>query len=159
MRHFSISFQEPCWPPFVAALRESVSCTLTSTIPKKHLLQVESGSTVSHDYHDASLHQLSGELLSPSWVEAQLGEQVGSCVNNNSPGVLFASFSLFPGSGGCPRMLVLCGSTITQSFPIHALPMRRGFLQLPTTSNSLFPLSSLSTFHSFFRSFFFFTSL
>lgn len=74
---------------------------------------------------------------------------MGSCVNNNSPGVLFASFYLSPGSGGCPRMVLLCVSTIMHSFPIHALPMRRGVLQLPTTNNSLFPLSSLFIFHSF----------
>lgn len=41
IRHFSISFHEPRSPPFVAALRESLNCTLTYTIPKKHVLRVE----------------------------------------------------------------------------------------------------------------------
>lgn len=41
IRRFSIPFHEPRSPPFVAALRELLNCTLTYTVPKKHVLRVE----------------------------------------------------------------------------------------------------------------------
>lgn len=75
---------------------------------------------------------------------------MGSCVNNNSQVFVCFLLPLPPGLWGCPRMVLLCVSTIMHSFPIHALPMRRGVLQLPTTNNSPLPsFLSLFIFHSF----------